>query len=1218
MFLVRFHQKKRIFLSFFIFIFVFLTVFAGEANLNVVYATVEDLPVPGQMLELSHKMSAPMLRALRIDPKNPLNLEFIVDMNDANALSESESSELVSYFLAVLTTPQENIWVNLSPYEKDRIIENSFSQTDMGRQLLAQDYILKQITSSLTNPETDLGKSYWQAKENKEVDLSKIWIMPDQAEILEHQTVAIIKDSSLKVQAGSDLFALESENTTIADNVNQNSPLETLLPAITKEINNGENFAKLRQVYSALILGLWFKKKFENSFYKYYIDQSKIKGIEISDEEVKHKIYNLYREAFDKGTYQINRKERSANNRLIKKRYFSGGFLTGKWMPSQEKFSSSIEMYDVLHSRDVKKMKVVLSSSGVKKDNFERDLTTPTQQRESLPDVFADFDKLGEKLLKLDVESADLNRLIPVVDKVLHDLALQLTSVEEVRAAKNLKNGPFQKHIVLEWTSRDGQIDKLVRDNILKTVEEGGYEYKYHIADADEYKELLVKKVYEEFLELNHALRGGTKEEQLAEAADLKEVLLALKKVSSAVNFETLYKNYPFLQSVDYYLYNELGIAGKDIDDFMMLSYQIRPLELSDLSEMSNWMNWVLGIAENKRPEDLAALGRYFRFLTFFILIRNDIYHDASDAEIEEFIDSLPKEISTYNKNAQFKDSNDMNIALEHLQSLMPGALLREKVYVDKKKINAYSVGLANIKDYLAGKIDLDTLSDILGTKQVMMYLKPSILPSFYSGELGMVNESFASIVLSLVLNRKGDLKEYREYLVDRNSAVDQAFEGEKDKMLVEIKTSRLSKEQLKRWKNRGRMQVAEELTVVIFDDQLSIDDFAGYKSQFRIKFLADYVEKLRDLEPDIYKPLVAIYNELLELRKIRYYSYNDFDHLNKLNEMLQIIYWNGKENGWNKKDLVSLEQYLYQIKKENYDLSKQEKYLREITEKKTKKIDVMQNSSYNPVTKKYFKSLRRTGSGADTLDLLNTMCDVGKNNADFLISRLLYAEFLIKKRLDGFSLKQNILPLIEFYSKFYDRGASEEDLAVARFFLWTILFKLIIVTDVEERNHVISDLIDDIAEFMPREQDMQLIKQTKLFKNSQELFDRKIETYQKVLPMSFGADKGYGGMPLNKKRVLKYMMDRHIFESVSADLEEIDEMYLKSLDSYKQGTGEDVAGETQSGGVDWTGLDLMSSSLSVTVDIDIDFDDFGGFHYQVLSVEDVNSVKKLSLDWIK
>ena len=52
--------------------------------------------------------------------------------------------------------------INLSPYEKDRIIPFYFGLTEMGRDLLAEDYMLKQITASLIYPEERIGKKFWK------------------------------------------------------------------------------------------------------------------------------------------------------------------------------------------------------------------------------------------------------------------------------------------------------------------------------------------------------------------------------------------------------------------------------------------------------------------------------------------------------------------------------------------------------------------------------------------------------------------------------------------------------------------------------------------------------------------------------------------------------------------------------------------------------------------------------------------------------------------------------------------------------------------------------------------------------------------------------------------------------------------------------------------------------------------------------------------------
>ena len=94
-----------------------------------------------------------MGRGITVHPENPLMFDFIVDGGESNLEGEelkTEADKLIKYFLASLTVPEEELWVNLSPYESDRIIPESFGLTEMGRDLLAQDYMLKQLTASLS------------------------------------------------------------------------------------------------------------------------------------------------------------------------------------------------------------------------------------------------------------------------------------------------------------------------------------------------------------------------------------------------------------------------------------------------------------------------------------------------------------------------------------------------------------------------------------------------------------------------------------------------------------------------------------------------------------------------------------------------------------------------------------------------------------------------------------------------------------------------------------------------------------------------------------------------------------------------------------------------------------------------------------------------------------------------------------------------------------
>lgn len=279
---------------------------------KIAYANELDLPVAGQMLAVSNNVSSPTLKGLKLDLENPLNIEFIVDMNDKKEITKAKSMTLIKYFFAALTTPKEDVWVNLSPYEKNRIVDKKFGQTDMGKDLLAQDYILKQLAASLTNPKLDTGKAYWNNNAKTDV-LDKIWIVPGEVELVEYDNYVAIKSSSLDVK-----FKGLAESGA--------SNMSAIIGTIKEDVNNGENFANLRQIYSALILGLWFKDKLKDSFYKNYFNQSKVNSIAIDDIEAKDKIFKQYCKAFEKGAYNIIQKEHDANNRLEKRKYFAGGF----------------------------------------------------------------------------------------------------------------------------------------------------------------------------------------------------------------------------------------------------------------------------------------------------------------------------------------------------------------------------------------------------------------------------------------------------------------------------------------------------------------------------------------------------------------------------------------------------------------------------------------------------------------------------------------------------------------------------------------------------------------------------------------------------------------------------------------------------------------------------------------------------------------------------
>jgi len=319
-------------------------------------ANTLNLPVPGVMVKPTIGFNPTLLVGLKVYPDNPFRFDFIVDTGEDKLQGEelkAESTKLIKYFLTSLTVPEDELWVNLSPYEKDRIIPEKFGITEMGKDLLAQDYLLKQLTASLIYPEDELGKSFWDKIYQKAYELygttnipintfNKVWIIPDNAVVYENKDVAFVVESHLKVMLEGDYLALqnnlnkeeigtdklEDKDVRQLSDVSSQIVRDVILPAIEKEVNEGKNFAQLRQIYSGLILAAWYKKRLKESILaKVYADKNKVAGVDVEDKEIKDKIYDQYVEAFKQGVYNyIKEDDDPFMGKMVKRRYVSGGF----------------------------------------------------------------------------------------------------------------------------------------------------------------------------------------------------------------------------------------------------------------------------------------------------------------------------------------------------------------------------------------------------------------------------------------------------------------------------------------------------------------------------------------------------------------------------------------------------------------------------------------------------------------------------------------------------------------------------------------------------------------------------------------------------------------------------------------------------------------------------------------------------------------------------
>ncbi len=175
--------------------------------------TVFNLPQPGTMVDLSGAFAPAVLKGVTIHPADPLLFDFIVDNGQSGLQGQAltdETTKLVKYFLAGLAVPEKDLWVNLSPKENERVMADDLSRTDVGSAMLAQDYILKQVTASLMYPEKDLGRRFWDeiykrayaqfGNTSMPVDtFNKVWIMPAEATVYQNGNDAFVGRAQLKV-----------------------------------------------------------------------------------------------------------------------------------------------------------------------------------------------------------------------------------------------------------------------------------------------------------------------------------------------------------------------------------------------------------------------------------------------------------------------------------------------------------------------------------------------------------------------------------------------------------------------------------------------------------------------------------------------------------------------------------------------------------------------------------------------------------------------------------------------------------------------------------------------------------------------------------------------------------------------------------------------------------------------------------------------------------
>lgn len=367
--------------------------FCGRERLsyaNIINCGLSNISVIKPVFD-NKTLHLPVMRGIEFNPQDPLKFKFYFDTMNKGNISEKDINRMIKYFLGFLSLPQDLLWVNLSPYEKDRVIDPILANLDIGKALLLQDYLLKQLTTVLIDPRLPQGKKYWQeihamtykiaGTSKVPIDLSyKVWIVPDKTIIYKHldtaasentqdktqatgKTKAFVKEAKLKVLMEDDYLGTDSQNNLKADrcglssknSITSNSKTKLinqeakkifkkcLLPIIQWQVNNAKDFSPLRQLYYSLILAKYFKNLIINNQHNLaadwqilsnYMDSQGIRSIRLSEANIKDIIYNAYLKNFKDGAFNYNDKRQGY-------KYFSGGIkVTNNWKLEEKEVSS--------------------------------------------------------------------------------------------------------------------------------------------------------------------------------------------------------------------------------------------------------------------------------------------------------------------------------------------------------------------------------------------------------------------------------------------------------------------------------------------------------------------------------------------------------------------------------------------------------------------------------------------------------------------------------------------------------------------------------------------------------------------------------------------------------------------------------------------------------------------------------------------------------------
>lgn len=169
----------------------------------------------------------------------------------------------------------------------------------------------------------------------------RVWIVPGEVVVWATEESIYVVDAQMDVKLESEYMGLmdgvippaysaQTSGTSESQKYVEGLLKQMILPALVKEINTGQQYQQLRQVFYSRIIAEWYKTKHRSAkqAFRKIMRQGNVNPWRSRETWNKLKIFDCYKQSLLKGEYSLTEEKETVSGMYIIKtirKYFTGG-----------------------------------------------------------------------------------------------------------------------------------------------------------------------------------------------------------------------------------------------------------------------------------------------------------------------------------------------------------------------------------------------------------------------------------------------------------------------------------------------------------------------------------------------------------------------------------------------------------------------------------------------------------------------------------------------------------------------------------------------------------------------------------------------------------------------------------------------------------------------------------------------------------------------------